>query len=163
MKRHVVHLVVISLTLACASETLTSPDGLPSARAVAGSSSCYTVSGTIQQTGLPGSFSGSITGDVVGTVTTVTQGTASHGAVNFGMAQQTWEVTGGIIEELIGTTVQLELRTMTVNAQPGAPQLNNSADIIEGATKGNLTYHGSLDVSSIPFAATVEYSGVICP
>jgi len=162
MKSHIVLVAILSSTFGCVTDTPTTPDGLTPEFAVAGSSGCYTVSGTIQQTGMTGSFTGTISGDVVGTVTTQTQVTASQGSVNLGTGQQTWQITGGIIEPLIGSTVRLELRTMSVFAQLPLVQLNNSADIIEGAAMGSLTYHGTLDVSSVPFTPTVEYQGVIC-
>jgi len=117
----------------------------------------------IQQTGVTGSFSGTITGDVLGTVTTQTEQTGSQGSVSFSTGVQTWEVTGGVIEALIGSTVRLELRNMAIRAQPPVPGLNNSADIIEGATQGILTYHGTLDVSTVPFTSNVEYRGIIWP
>jgi hypothetical protein len=163
MKNHVASLASLSLAVACSTDAPTAPAELGRSQSVAGTSNCYTVSGTITQSGLPGAFSGTITGDVIGTVATQTQGTVSHGVVNFGVGQQTWEVTGGIIQELIGNTVRLELRTRVVNAQDPEPHLINRVEIVDGAAKGNLTYHGTLDVFAVPFVASTAYHGVICP
>ena len=162
MKKHLLPLATSYLALACVAENPSAPEHAEPALVVAGSSGCYTVSGTIHQTGFTGSFSGAITGDVVGTVTTQTQGTSTQGSVFFGTGQQTWEVTGGIIDALIGSTIRLELRTRSVSAQPPLLRLNNTAEIVEGASRGHLTYHGTLDVSAVPFISNVEYHGVIC-
>jgi hypothetical protein len=134
--------------------------------AMAGQSGCYAVSGLIEQSGLFPLFAGSISGDIEGTVATVLDPAAggTSGRVSFSSGEQTWEVTGGVVSELIGGSVRLVLRTEIVFAQPPVGRNNTSATVVEGAASGNLTYQGTLAViPPPPFDAEVEYRGVICP
>lgn len=122
---------------------------------------CQTVSGTIDQTGTP--LSGTISGDIEGNVVTyVTGQVEAHGAVLFLPGEQIWDVTGGIIETIIGQTIHLEVDV--VGVKPPLVRINTTARIVDGARKGNLTYHGITDLSdpSLP-TSHLEYHGVICP
>ncbi|NGP75040.1 hypothetical protein G3570_00230 [Balneolaceae bacterium YR4-1] len=122
---------------------------------------CQTVSGSIDQTGTP--LSGTISGDVEGTVVTLVTGPPSaHGTVLFLPGEQTWEVTGGNVESIIGETIQLEVDVVAV--KPPLLRINTTARIVDGARKGNLTYHGITDLSDPGLATShLEYHGVICP
>lgn len=154
------------LVVACAPETATSPNELVPSLAAAGSSGCYTVSGEIAQVGVAPSFAGTISGDIEGTVSTRLNPAAARaaGAVRFSAGEQTWQVTGGNVPELIGRTVRLALETEVVFAQPPLARNNTRARVVDGAQSGNLTYHGTFDVAPPPpFDARVEYHGVICP
>jgi hypothetical protein len=129
-----------------------------------GNSGCYTVLGTMDQTMSPsGEFSGTISGDVEGTVVTATIAADSHGATVHQFVGQTWEVTGGIINPLIGQTVLLENNLIVILAKLPIIRLSHTARIVAGAQKGNLTYHGFTDVTSWPPQSHLEYRGVICP
>lgn len=122
---------------------------------------CQTVSGTIDQSGTP--LSGTISGDIEGTVVTLVTGAPSaQGAVLFLPGEQTWNVTGGNVTSIIGETIKLEVDV--VGAQVPEIRINTTARIIEGAQKGNLTYHGITDVSNPELTTShLEYHGVICP
>ena len=88
----------------------------------------------------------------------------TSGSVSFVSGEQTWEVTGGIVSELIGRTVRLALEGRTVFAQPPVARNNSTAKVIEGADSGNLTLHGTLAaIPPPPFDTQAEYKGVICP
>jgi hypothetical protein len=129
--------------------------------ATAGDSRCHAVSGEITQSGLIPDLAGTISGDVVGTVTTRIDLSDARAAarVRFGTAEQTWEVTGGVVSELIGRTVRLSLENRIVDTHPPLGRNNTRATVVAGARKGNLTYHGPVTETE----ATVEYHGVICP
>lgn len=129
-----------------------------------GNSGCYTVLGTMDQTmGPDGKFSGTISGDVEGTVVTETLAAESHGVTVHQFVGQTWQVSGGVIDALAGATVRLENDLIVILAKLPIIRLSHKARIVEGAQKGNLTYHGFTDVTSWPPQSHLEYRGVICP
>jgi hypothetical protein len=127
--------------------------------AVAGSSGCYAVSGEITQTGVVPILAGTISGDIEGTVATRIGVARTVGRVRFATAEQTWQVTGGNVPELIGRTVRLTVENRIVEARPPLARNNGRATLVAGARKGDLTYHGT----AVETAADVEYRGVICP
>ena len=158
--------IILGLMLGCAGDAPSGLDEFTPNFAESGNSGCYTVSGTITQTGLAPSFSGTISGDIEGDVATQLDLTSSRaaGQVRFSTADQNWEVTGGTVPELIGRTVRLTLETEIVFAQPPVARNNTRATVVGGAEMGILTYHGTLNASPPPpFATHVEYRGVICP
>jgi hypothetical protein len=169
MPKPILPFVFLGLLLGCAGDaTNTSrPLGVFAPNlAVAGNSGCYTVSGEIAQTGLAPSFSGTIGGDIEGEVSTQLDLASSRaaGQVRFSTAEQTWEVAGGTVPELIGRTVRLTLETEVIFARPPVGRNNTRAMVVDGAEMGILTYHGTLDATPPPpFATHVEYRGVICP
>ena len=166
MKRSLAALAVIVLAVACSRDPATAPDqGVPTF-AAAGNSGCYTVSGEIAQMGSFPFFSGTISGDIEGVVSTQLDPASvrATGVVRSNSGEQTWQVTGGTVPELIGRTVRLALETEVVFAQPPVGRNNTTARVIDGAQRGNLTYHGTLNTTPPPpFASRVEYHGVICP
>lgn len=166
MKNPILPLLVAGLVVSCTEDAPTALEQLAPGFAVAGSSGCYTVSGEIAQSGLAPSFSGTISGDIEGDVSTQLDpaSTRAAGRVRITSADHTWQVTGGNVSELIGRTVRLTLQSEVVFAQPPVGRVNTRATVIEGAQAGNLTYHGTLDASPPPpTAVNVQYHGVVCP
>ena len=158
MIKYIIALMLLGLALSSYAD---SPTG-----GASGKSGCYTVSGEIYQTSIaPAPLAGTISGDVEGTVVTLGGPNVFHGAVMFGPIVQTWEVTGGIVEPLIGTTVVFEVDFMGILAQFPILSINNTARVVEGAEKGSLTLHGWTDLTNAPasFVNYLEYHGVICP
>lgn len=123
---------------------------------------CYAVSGEIDQVIASGS-PGTISGDIEGMITVVAGfPVVSHGAVLMRPVEQTWEISGGIVGDLIGKTLVFEVDFVGINAKPGLLSINNTARVVEGAQKGNLTQHGWTEMS-LPFINHLDYYGVICP
>jgi hypothetical protein len=77
--------------------------------------------------------------------------------------EQTWEVTGGVVEALIGNTLVFDVDFTGIMAKWPLISINNTARVIAGAQKGNLTQHGTSDMSSGTAIVHLEYSGAICP
>ena len=157
-------LALLGLALGCRGELPTGTQDLTPNFAVAGSSGCYTISGALDQAGSPVVLSGPISGDVEGTVVSVGGPTVVQGAVVFRPVAQTWEVTGGIAAPLIGQTLHLENDFVGITAQAPLLRVNTEARVVDGARMGNLTYHGTTDLSNFPaITSHLEYHGVICP
>ena len=155
MIKYIIALMLLGLALSSHAD---SPNG-----GAAGKSGCYTVSGALDQTGQPdGSLSGTISGDVEGTVVTVAGALDIHGVVVFRPVWQTWEITGGIVVPLIGTSVHFENDFIGILAQLPIIHVNTTMRVADGAQKGNLTLHGWTDMSAGPYSH-LEYHGVICP
>lgn len=124
---------------------------------------CYAVSGEINTVWVGTGFVGTTSGDLEGTFTPVGGPLITHGPVLMRPIVQTWEITGGNIEELIGETLIFDVDFRGIYAKPGLLSINNTARIIEGAQKGNLTQHGWTNYSVTPMTAYLAYYGVICP
>ena len=161
------------MPLAFVGLTLGSNGDLPAARAnlspdfaiagSTGSSGCYAVSGEIDQAGGGLVLSGTSSGDLEGTVVTVGGPIVVQGEVVFRPVEQTWAITGGIVEPLIGQTLLLENDFVGITAQFPLVRVNTTARVVEGAERGNLTYHGTTDLSASPaITSHLEYHGVIC-
>lgn len=166
MKSPFLLVAVVVLVVGCSRDAPTGLDEPVLNFAAGGSSGCYTVSGDIAQSGRFPSFSGTISGDIEGSVATQLDPASARaaGTVRFNSGEQTWHVTGGNVPDLIGRTVRLALESEIVFAQPPLGRNNTRARVIDGAEAGNLTYHGTLNASPPPpFAVRVEYHGVICP
>jgi hypothetical protein len=164
--RHIIPILAAGLALGCLNDSPTAPTGLARKLVTAGGSGCYTVSGNINQTGQFPSFSGTISGDIEGDVSTQLDPAALTvaGRVYLTSGEQAWQVTGGNVPDLVGRTLRLTLQSEIVFAQPPVAQNNTTARVIDGATGGDLTYHGTLIASPPPpFPNSVEYRGVICP
>jgi len=127
--------------------------------AVAGNSGCYTVSGAIDQTG----GSGTISGDIEGSIAVVAGPADIAGVVVHRPVEQTWQITGGTVEALIGNTLVFDVDFRGIMEKWPLIRINNTALVIAGAEKGNLTQHGISDMSSGTAIVHLEYHGVICP
>ena len=129
-----------------------------------GNSGCYTVSGALDLAG-PAGGPGTISGDIEGTWANVAGPVDVHGAVVFRPVEQTWVISGGIVEPLIGETVVFENDFTGVIAQLPIILVNTTMRVVEGAQKGNLKLHGWTDTSGLPnfIIIHLDYHGVICP
>lgn len=165
MIKHIIPLTLLGFALACRGDVPTGTQHLTPNFGVAGSSGCYTVSGALDQAAGPGEhLSGTISGDVEGTVVSVGGPIVVRGAVLFRPVDQTWDITGGIVEPLIGQTLRLENDFVGIIAQLPLVRVNTKARVVEGARIGNLTYHGITDLSDPNMITShLEYHGVICP
>ena len=165
MIRHIISLALLGFALGCRGEVATGTQDLTPNFGIAGSSGCYTVFGALDLAASPGeNLSGTISGDVEGTVVNVAGPAVVQGAVVFRPVEQTWDITGGIVEPLIGQTPHLQNEFVGVIAQLPLVRVNTRARVVEGARMGNLTLHGTTDLSD-PTTVTshLEYHGVICP
>jgi hypothetical protein len=125
---------------------------------------CYAVSGEIDQLlGPTGTIYATISGDLEGTFAAFGGPQVFHGAVMTRPVEQTWEISGGIIESLIGETLVFDVDFIGIFAKPGLLSINNTARIVEGAQKGNLTQHGWTELVGPPWLNHLDYYGVICP
>ena len=161
MKKLLIPLVSVGLAVGC-GDVPTGTDGLTPNFVVAGESGCYTVSGALDMVGDP--LAGTISGDVIGTVANNAAGPfVVHGEVFFVPVDQTWEVTGGIVEPLFGRTLLFKNAAKGILAQFPLVHINTRMRVVEGAQDGNLTLHGTTDLSTVPNSSHLEYHGVICP
>ena len=168
MKKLIIPLLSVGLAVGCGDVPTstaghTGADELTPNRVVAGNSGCYAVSGTIDQFATPTGFAGTISGDVVGLNEVVAGPVVVKGKSVHRSVEQTWRITGGIVDPLIGQTVRLE--GSFVGTLAHLPQIGVSTKlrVVEGAQKANLTIHGTTDVSTVPPSSHLSYNGVICP
>jgi len=171
MKRLFFALVFVGvLALGCTTEP-TNVDGDIPTFGVAGNSGCYTVNITSHAAGVFPAFSGTTTGDVEATISTAFDAGASvtHGVVIGNEGRTTWNVTGGIIPELIGEVFETESKSNLTILQPDNDpfvfRLNGAGQASSGVSKANLTFHGSFDLGDFvpPFDVDLVWHGVICP
>lgn len=164
MVRQIIAVTLLGVGLGCDGEAPTGTPDVTPTFAVAGSSGCYSVSGALDQVGTgPNQLSGTVSGDVEGSVVTVGGPIDARGVVLSRPGEQTWQITGGIVAALIGHTLRLEVAVVAVAAQPPVFRINTTARVVDGAQKGELTYHGTTDVSTVPITSHLVYHGVICP
>ena len=160
--RYSIPVILIGLVLGCRGDGPTAAqDAHPSFGS--GSFQCYAVAGALDQAGGPDLISGTISGDVEGTVVTVGGPAVVRGVAVSRPGEQTWAITGGSVIPLIGQTLHLDVDVGLIAAKAPLLLVNTTARVVEGAQNGNLTYHGTTDVSSFPFTSHLEYNGVICP
>lgn len=128
--------------------------------------SCRSVQFTSHQEGQFPAFSGTFSGDLIGTVDVSLGFDVKFGGVTVhNPSSATWVVTGGTIPELIGKTLLTEADAVLSFApgQGATGLLDGRERIVDGADRGNLTFHGTFDTSVFPLAVDLKYSGVICP
>jgi len=132
----------------------------------AGQSGCHTVALEAHATGEFPYFSGVLSGDLEGTADVVLDGDeTSTGVVFHGSGEETWVISGGTIPALVGRTLTSVL-TFTQPSAPGQEDIsliNGTYRIVDGAERGNLTFHATFDASVFPFAVDSKYRGVVCP
>ncbi|MEJ2205560.1 MAG: hypothetical protein P8170_15790 [Gemmatimonadota bacterium] len=163
MIKRAIGLALLTAGFGCGGEAPTALPDMPPSYGVTGGSGCYAVSGALDQVGTgPNEFGGTISGDVEGSVVTVGGPVLPHGVVLSRPGQQSWRITGGNIDFLIGRTLGLDVEVVAVFARPPVFRINTTARVVDGAT-GNLTYHGTTDVSTVPVSSHLTYHGVVCP
>lgn len=170
MKRPTMIPMLAILILGCQGVT----DAIPSAQASAagGNSSCVTVRFSTQMAGAGGVWTGTITGDLEGTVDVVfapgTQFHPGNGGITMVGGESTWHVTGGVAGWLVGHSFSTVKVNRTIfPAGPGLDLIfgvNGTERAQSGVEQANLTYRGTLDVSDLtpPFDANYQWNGVIC-
>lgn len=164
MIKRIISITVIGFAL-CASSVAPSISGdfAPSITNY-GASGCYAVSGEMNTIGNPNLFVGTLSGDLQGNVITEPGPVVLHGIVYFRPMEMTMEITGGIVEPLVGHTLKLESDFLGI--VPWWPLMiaSNTSRITEGAQKANLTFHGWTDMSNFPtMTHHSDFHGVICP
>ncbi len=127
------------------------------------SAACYDVSGNIMQSGAFPLFTGTISGDIEGTISTLLNPASLKfaGVTTHVAGVQQWTVTGG----MLGALGDVDLEISAVNSASQVPHILNNvtARVVSGVAGGNLTYHGVIDVSGFPVQLDIDYHGVICP
>ncbi len=162
MIKVLIPLAMVAFALGCHGETSTAPDDLTPNLGVHGSDGggqCAAVTGGIHQV----SGVGTIDGDLEGTIESVGGfPIIVHGEAVFRPVVQTWEITGGVVEPLVGRTLVFENEFVGITAKLPLVRVNTRARLVAGAERGNLTLHGTTDVRR-PITIDLEYHGVICP
>ena len=72
------------------------------------------------------------------------------------------QVTGGTVGALVGQTIEESLNGLSIDDGAELVRINERTRIESGAARGNLTTHGSLNLSTTPWEVEVTYRGVIC-
>jgi len=159
-------MLCVGLAVSCGGDTPTSTDGRTPNFGMAGNSGCYTVQGTIDETGVPPTFVGTISGDLQGTTVTTALSSSSTGPVNHNALSFAYSITGGIVPELIDKDLQLSTSGLIAAYTQESPDVAriNGALSVESPGSGHLTLHGSTDLTGFPPAVlSLEYHGVVCP
>ena len=115
----------------------------------------------------PGVFVGTVTGNLVGDITTVfPQPAIVHGKASLNDGIDFIEVSGGAFPGLIDMTLELRHDNMAVFA-PGRLAfalipVNGHGTLVEpDGVSGHLNFHGSIDLTAFP-VVTLTYRGNIC-
>jgi hypothetical protein len=132
---------------------------------VAGSSGCYTVKFTDDLVAAaPTVLLGQLGGDLEGT----TQWVADAGSIKFAGNTMhvkgivTYNITGGIVPELVDESFTATGDWVNVWAPPGEPTVNNEGTLraLDGVAKANVTFHGHTVLASA--TSFLKFQGVIC-
>jgi hypothetical protein len=136
--------------------------------AVAGNSGCYTVKYEVHMSGIPPSYSGTVSGDIEGVVdASIDLATfVQHGrSVHFD-GYVTYTVTGGIIPELVGRVVQTMapiVQTQPPDHDPLVQRVNFTERALAGVAKWNVTGHGTNDNHEPSIKLDFVHQGIVCP
>lgn len=160
-------LAVFAVLIAgCRGDAPTSTDYPTPNSGALGKSGCYAVRGSIQETGTPPTFAGTISGDLQGTTFSELIGGFSAGPVNHNELAFTYRITGGVVPELIGEDLQLSASKLVAASTQDNPDISriNGTLSVESPGSGHLTLQGSADFTDIPpIVLALEYRGVVCP
>jgi hypothetical protein len=111
-------------------------------------------------------FSGVLSGDLQGTIDVVLDDEeTSIGDVIRGSGEETWVISGGTIPALVGRTLT-SVFTFVQRYPPGQESIsfiNGLYRVVDGAERGNLTFHAIFNASVLPFTVDSKYRGVVCP
>ncbi len=170
MRVLLIPLLFTGVAVGCSGDAPTSADGATPNFGAAGNSGCYTVVIDFAASGAFPSFSGATTGDVEGTFDVLFDvgSTVFHGVVIGNEGVVTWNVTGGIIPELVGQTFRTTTSALTLTQPDNDPliwEITGKDRALDGVAKANLTYNGTFDIRDLtpPFEVDLDYRGVICP
>jgi hypothetical protein len=161
-------LLAVGLIVGCGDTAPIDPMAVePHLGVVAGASECYTVEVESHALGVFPAFSGSITGDLVGTTDVLFDFanlrfdgiTIKNGGI------LTWNIEGGIIPELVGTTFRTSTTPMNIGTSNSNMIIGRTRAMDGFPAKANLTFDGTFNADNTgpPFAVDLVYRGVICP
>jgi hypothetical protein len=158
--------LVAALVVGC-DEQSAPTEGITPSLGEAGNSGCYTVEFTDHIDNASGSSH--LTGDLVGsTVTSVDPSEFFAFLTGYVYHQQgivrTYEITGGLIPELVGQSFTTDLTFKNVFPPDNDPSVTSAIGTErerEGVDKANLTLHGR--TSLVTLLSELDYRGVICP
>ena len=142
-----------------------SPVAASAMPAMAGESNCEPVHFFAHLAGRFPSFSGTLSGDLEGTVAArLDLDFEKTGVVYHNPGSEQWMIQTSTVPGLTGQTIHVESDTVVVQAPGQAPgfRMNGQSWIVDGPVKGNFTSHGTFDVSVFPIAVELEYRGVVC-
>jgi len=142
-----------------------SPVAASAAPAIVGESKCETVHFFAHLAGRFPNFSGTLTGDLEGTVAAqLDLDFEKTGVVYHNPGTETWTIQNSTVPALTGQTIHVESDGVVVQAPGQAPtfRMNGRSRILDGPVTGNLTWHGTFDVSVFPIAVELEYRGPVC-
>jgi hypothetical protein len=166
--------VALTPIVGCATDM---PTGVPTisppaaANRAAGSLGCQSVVFTSEISGTFPSFSGTMAGDLEGTLQ-ILQDPSTIVAPNdiYARVDGTFEfqVSGGTIPALVGQSFRAATtgwNRFAPDVDPTLGEVGGRAREIEGVRKANLTFHGFVDVTdgAPPFEVRLSWHGVICP
>jgi hypothetical protein len=164
MKRLTASIAACSLLLLTACNNQTSITDQGSWQPAVGSSGCHPVKFTTVLTALSETeFTGTVTGDITGTVHLVfDEFHGFTGVTNVVAGNATWQITGGTIPELIGETFETRLTNRNI-LLPGTSLVKNLGSLraLSGVAKANVTYVGETPLSTLQ--TRLDFTGVICP
>ena len=176
MNKSIAVVLLLAFGVACNGETPTGTEELSPSLGPAGNSGCYTVDFAVDYpvTGFvpPFTWEGVVSGDLEGAAVMVFDlDSPDHSTrfTNAASATITWDLSGGMIPELVGRTFQTRMRTLNVFPNDKDPLIarNNGRDrALTGVSKVNLTWHGTTDFTQFPPSPPTTlrfYNGVICP
>ena len=163
MKKYIITLIILVIMITSMGFLPSYGNNMSMKSASSTDSACYTVTGEIHQTpNEDGYLAGTISGDLVGTILTVAGPMEIHGIVIFRDIEQTWVISGGVVEGLIGRTLLFENKFRGIINDYPILKVNTTGRLVDGAQRGNITLHGWTNVSP-PMTNFLEYHGVICP
>ncbi len=155
--------------MGCSGDAPTATQSYAANFKAAGNSGCYTVKFTsVSNLAAPPPvpplpFAGVQMGDLEGTHTvTFFELKPQTGATQNLIGEATFNITGGIIDELVGEsfTVSVKSRNVFNDDDLFANLSNLKARAISGVQKANLTGRGE---TALDFTVTISWNGVICP
>lgn len=156
--------LVAALVVGC-DEQSAPTEGVTPSLGEAGSSGCYTVEFTDHIDNVSGSSQ--LTGDLEGSTETVwdpSVPTKLVGVTYRSTNIRTYEITGGIIPQLVGQSFMTELVLKNMFPPDNDPTVISNIGTeraLEGVNKANLTLHGQ--TSLVTLLSELNYRGVICP
>lgn len=125
-------------------------------------SACHDLAGTVTET-LTGlnTAAGTIEGDLEGDVSIViTFGPVTGKVQHFTAVHTIGPITGGSVAELVGKTLTTSDRGLLVG-DPPVFRINNHLEVVGGAN-GEVTTHGTLDLTVPHDQVHLSYHAVVC-
>ena len=138
--------------------------------ALDGSSGCYSVRFESEAEGLFPFFAGTISGDLSGTTLVEFDPSAVvlNGVRQIVAGTTTWDITGGVVSELVGQSFVTSTVANTLflsDNDPAILEITGRDRAESGVDKANFTFAGEFDArdGAPPFEVVLQYNGVICP